>query len=348
MAKNPTIFSPTDIAALSTQNITERKTAYDKGGLERGLVFYADSLDMLNSEDRKKFLPLQAGELCTITARPGHGKSSFMMRWARKRAADIRARAAEGDEEAMRRVVVYATYEQTIEALNSFHVAASAINSKVSITGMALGDISDEQMREVEFINVNRAADPLWFIGHSAIRRDRRPPITLDALEQSLHDIQDWQGKDTVTIDAVFIDYLQRIPYEGRESKTVGVSLNMDKAKNISFAVASPVVLGIQAKRECDSRDDPLPGMSDGEWTANVEQSSDMQIALIRPCQYFEQNVQNYRGVTVTGYQQMLIACHKQKMTEANFATWVNFDPKYNVLNDAEIKSYSLNEDNHD
>jgi len=337
------IFSPAQASATTDEHLAERRHAQETGGLQVGLPCYIDGLDATRREDDRGLLPVLDGDLCSIIARPGHGKTSFMMWWARKRVEHIRQRAAMGDQDAARRVVVYVSLEQTVEALKTFHIAARNKEYRLSVTQMAQGKISPEQWDAIQAANVSQASDPLWFMGHSVSRKMKRPRLTVDALSSALWQIENWQGEENkFRIDSVFVDYLQRLPYEKKESKTVGISDNLDSLKQIGMDVVTKIICGVQAKREVDHRDDPTPGEDDGQWTSNIEQSSDTLITLVRPCKYKQQG-EDFAGVVVEGYSQMRVTVPKQKMGEANFDKWVTFDPRYNELTEGELTRYELN-----
>lgn len=329
------IFDPARIAKVSRQNLAERKQARDEGGLAIGLPAYIKTLDIVDP-DLDGLIPLHRGEAMTIIARPGGGKTSYMMRNARCRAAEIRHRLAIGQKDAEKRVVVYGSWEQTVEDLDAFNTAAELIDDGMSITRMAMGLINAEQWARIEEINVGRIADPLWFVGYSAIERTRRPLMSVEDFRQALYSIQD----DGLIIDSVFVDYLQRIPYRN-DSKVEGISQNLDDLKTVFGNVGTCGVIGVQAKREVDERNDQRPTMSDGQWTSNIEQTSDKVLSLLRPSMYYDEGT-SYGDVVVKGNQQMLISVLKQKLGPANFGRWVLFDTKYNKLNEAEQKHYDF------
>jgi len=162
------IFSPQDRARISEADIQRRRANALKGGLGGGMPLYIPFDDQkkvidLTNPDDIGFLPVLPGEMVSIIARPGNGKTAFLMRTARERARIIREKAAAGDEDAKRRVVIYVTYEQPVEELNAFHLAASmSEQNRLSVTAMAMGKVSDRQMSEISRINTNtRCFQPL-------------------------------------------------------------------------------------------------------------------------------------------------------------------------------------------
>jgi replicative DNA helicase len=154
---------------------------------------------------------------------------------------------------------------------------------------------------------------------------------------EACESIQDWNGAKR-EIDMVFVDYLQRIPIEGRaESKTVAHSEQLDALKDIAMQLGTRMIVGVQAKREVDQRPIPIPTQEDGQWTSNIEQSSDGVITVCRPRKY-KQEGETFGSHNVEGDTQMIISIAKRKLGPDNWARWVKFDPRYNQLDDMEMR----------
>lgn len=318
-AINDIVFPPNEVAIAGTKYLDYRRN--NKGA---GIPIGLKSLD-------QDFLPALPGELISIIANPGNGKTGFMMRWARERARSIANDTT--------RAVVYATWEQSIEELHAFNAACE---TGVDIANMARGEISESDWKKIKAYETSRIDLPLWFIGHSMERRKKRPQMTMTALANSLTQIENW-GKDRdFQIDILFVDYLQRIKFDERpESQTIGFSNILDRLKDAGLAFGCPVVCGVQAKRDVMDRPEPIPGIDDGQWTSNVEQSSDKVITLLRPSRYKEDG-ETILGVTVKGHCQMLVSVVKQKLAKDNWAKWVYFDPAYNRLDELEMRHVDL------
>jgi replicative DNA helicase len=320
------VYSPNDIVSLGTKYLDVRRNQK-----HQAIPIGIPSLD-------KEFLPLLPTELCTIIGRPGNGKTGLMMAWARNRATWLR------DNGLNDRMVVYATWEQSIEELYAFNLAA---DQGLSITEMARGNITDDQWEQVMRGGSRRLTVPLWFVGHSVERRKARPNLTMTALMDGLHEIEDW-GDKKWQIDMVFVDYLQRVKFEGRvESKTIGVSDNLDRCKDGALETGCPWVVGVQAGRDVDERADPTPQLSDGQWTSNIEQASDAVLSVVRPRKYRDdgERFPGEDGIEVRGHTQMLITVCKRKLGPDNWAKWVTFDPAYNKLDEAEVREYDFTND---
>jgi len=320
------VFSPPHVGRLTQTYLQDRCDHKDDVGIPFGL----STIDEIMN-------PMLPGQLGIWLGRPGHGKTANMMRWARHRARWLQMNGMTN------KVVVYATYEQTVEELSAFHVAGEI---GLSITDMARGNISPENMEVIKVNTTHRGSLPLWFIGHSIERRKTRPRLDVEILDRALKSIEEWEaeGERGIEIDMVFVDYLQRIPYIGKpESKVVGTGEILNALKDMTLNFACPFMTGVQAKREVDLYTVPIPTMADGQWTSEIEQAGDLVMTSVRPVKYCNEG-DPFGSIKVKGRNQMWIAVLKQKMGDSNVGKWVDFDPAYNRLNAMEETSYDLNE----
>ena len=267
--------------------------------------------------------PMMAGEVMSIIARPGHMKTGLMMYWARERAKRIKS--------IENRVAVYATWEQSIEELHSFHVAAE---QQLSITKMARGELTEEDFQKAMTASASRIDEPLFFIGHSVMRRSGRTQLTVKVLGDALESIQ----ADGFTVDSVYVDYLQRIaPENPSDPQVKSYTQIMDDLKNLALGFGVPMTVGVQASREVEELKLPIPEMHHAQWTSNIEQSSDRVLSLVRPIRHKKQG-EVFGSKVVEGQSQLLVTVLKQKLAEANFSEWISFNPAYNKLNETEEK----------
>lgn len=321
------IHSPVEVYT-NGQRYLERRRSGTMYGIPIGLK----SMDApyAGRPTEEVFLPVWPGEMVTVIGRPGNGKTGLMMWWARMWAKELQRRQADN------RCVLYVTYEQTIEELNAFNLAAE---TKVSITKMALGQNDEAEWDRIQKAGALRAALPLWFMGHSFERRNgqKRPPMTVENIGEAIQAVQAWDT-DRREIDMVFVDYLQRIPVTGRaESKTVAHGEQLDALKDLAMQFGTRMVVGVQAKREVDARTLPIPTQEDGQWTSNIEQSSDGILTVCRPRKY-KQEGEPFGSHIVEGDTQMVVTVAKRKLGPDNWARWVKFDPRYNELDDMETR----------
>ena len=322
------LFTPEETGVMTADYLRTRRD-YKFWGVPFGL----DSIDKPDRE-ANRYVPLMPGEIESVIARPGHGKTGTMVARARARAKFLKdAKLTES------RAIVYVTLEQSIEELNAFNIAA---DRRLSITQMAMGEIGDEEWKACLEEGIKRRYVPIWHIGYSSTTTKKQITVDLDGIRGALRLVEDQHKKK---IDLVFVDYLQRMAYGRSESKTVGVSDNLDGLKNLALQeFKAPFVIGAQATRDVDSRgttpgskDLPIPNMDDGQWTSNIEQTSDHVISLVRPRKYRKEGEQ-FGSVTVQGNCQLLVSILKQKLGASNFAKWVFYDPIYNKLDELETR----------
>lgn len=319
------VYAPNEIASMTVRYLQERidnkEFAIDLG--------HKDLDEILN--------PAHPGDLISILGRPGSGKTSFMMRWARYRAGVL------SSKDDVSRTVAYVTLEQTVEDLYAFSLAAE---TQISITDMARGNITAEQMEKILGVTSKMMGAPLCFLGHSATHRRARPNLNIDTIRQNLHALEDRGNRNTgkpFKLDMIFMDYLQRAPYKGND-KVVGLYDVMNGCKELALEFACPFVLGVQAKREVDDRALPIPALSDAQWTSGVEQVSDVVISTVRPSKYKDEG-EKFGSIVVEGHAQMLVTVCKQKLGVDNVSKWVYFDPALNHLDRLEMKTYKLEDD---
>jgi len=271
------------------------------------------------------------GELMSIIARPGNGKTGFMVQWARNRSKWLR------ENKITDRIVMYITLEQSVEELNAFNIAA---DERLSITDIARGEINDDQWAACLKSAVNRNLLPLWNIGYSSMTKVKQAAIDLETINGAVDLARDSTQKK---IDIIFVDYLQRMPTKGGpDSKSVGVSDNLDGLKTLALRMRCPVVVGVQARRDVDETKTHVPDLDDGQWTSNIEQTSDRVASLMRPAKYWAEGeitdaLESLRGKRVTK-NMMLIYVAKQKLAKDNFSYLAFFDPEYNKLDELEMR----------
>lgn len=272
------------------------------------------------------FTPAYGGDLISILARPGHAKTGTMVAWFRRRARVLKQRELD-------RFVAYVTAEDSIAQLNNFILAA---NTRISTTNMARGEITDDQFDRIKHAaTLVTGADPhTYFLGYSDHnRRDRLPLTITNVIEELLLVEQDTGMK----CDAVFVDYLQLMAGNSNQPRTVAVSDTLAECKEGTLALGAPWVVGVQARREVDLRDPPIPTESDGQWTSAIEQFSQRVISLVRPRKVRKEG-EYFDDVLVRGINQLLMVIWKQKLGEPNKKFWLKYDPIFNELDKLEAR----------
>jgi len=313
------LFSSAEAVRLGKQNLAERRNNSN--------IAVPIGLPVLDSFVN----PLLPGELMTLVARPGSGKTGFMLRWARKRAEWLQ-------EQELNKAVVFASCEQSIEELVTLGFAAHA---KINLSTMARGKISDREWIEIEKATIELGSrSTMWWIGPSKKNRKKRPRLTPELIIEAILEMEE---SAKIKADIVFVDYLQLLkssrPYE---PKQVMVTNNLEECVNGAFDTDAPWVVACQARREVDTQALPIPGLDSGQWTSAVEQYSDKSASLVRPIKYRKEG-EWFGDRQVKGPNLMLFSLLKQKLGKDNIAKWVDFDPAYNRLHELEDQ-YSVSD----
>lgn len=318
-------FQPGDVLFTPNEAATAARHALEYRRDHRAEAIYLGIPDI----DRH-LTPIFPDNLVTIIGRPGGGKTGLMLWWARQQAQKLVT------DKVKNKVVVYVTYEQSVEDLMAFQVAA---DKQISNTAMARGTLSDADWNTALASLVGAVGLPLVIIGHSMERRQRRPRLTLTNVGQSLAYMIDTLK---LTPHMVFLDYLQRIPGErAGQDRRLEVSEALDRCKDGALAYGAPWIVGVQAKREVDRRDVPVPLMDDGQETSNIEQASDKIFSVVRPIKYRKEG-ETFGSVEVRGYRQMLVSLLKNKQGVDNVSEWIDFDPNTNSVSGLELKHVDL------
>jgi replicative DNA helicase len=328
------VFTP-----LEASNATEKFVGKIQGGEEDGMPLYIPKMEY-DPKKSKGFLPVKRGELIAVLGRPGNGKTGFMFRWARMRANDLKQQAKDGNKTAANSVVLYFTMEQMVEELRLFHVAAE---QGISATDIANGKLEDEAWERIKKALRGMHTTPLWLAGKSIERRKSKIKLTEEALRGILESIEKWRGDELeVQVDSVFVDYLQRFRSGGQDwVQFYGETYN--GLKEMAGDFAARMIVGVQGRREIDTREVPIPQMDDGQWSSGIEQQSDGMLSVVRPSHY-KSDGESFDDVIVKGHSQMIVSVLKRKLGPENFMDWVNFSPEYNRLDEAELKHHKFNE----
>ena len=73
------------------------------------------------------------------------------------------------------------------------------------------------------------------------------------------------------------------MPTDGAKEKLGQVDQAINDAKQLAMRMGLPIIVGVQARREVDSYKNPIPTLSDAQWSSSIEQVADKQISVWRP-----------------------------------------------------------------
>ena len=226
------------------------------------------------------FVPLEPGSLTVVLAQTHNGKSWFMNRWMRRMIKYLQSRNR--DE-----VIVWVDTEVSADYL--------AMNRVSAESGIGYRDIVSRNSLDMKVLlraAASIAGVPLYTIA-TRLGRDGSE-IHLTNIRKGLGMLEKGQVDGTPRkIAAVFIDYLQSLPLDPvvrkerdiDKQRRLQVSRDVDTCRVIGSQFDCSVILGVQAKQTPDTsaalwKALHVPGMYDGQETANIAQRTDRMICL--------------------------------------------------------------------
>lgn len=221
----------------------------------------------INSVDRV-VTPMRPGQLVSIIARPGHGKTSIMAALARYHARNLQRTNATGQ------AIIYVTWEQSAEELEAFFHA----DGLYSATDIAWGKADLEIIKGQ---SVKRGALPIWIIGHGIGRIGKKVPIMTP--EAVLGAIETMQADYNVKPALMLFDYMQLVPVPHFRDRVQRVTEVPILIKQLALRIGCPAIVGVQASRDVDGKKEKLPELASAQWASSIEQTSDKVFSSWRP-----------------------------------------------------------------
>ncbi|NIQ88776.1 MAG: hypothetical protein GWN93_06710 [Deltaproteobacteria bacterium] len=274
-----------------------------------------------------KVIPMRPGQLVSIIARPGHGKTSLLAYLAREEAKRIQQRNG-----AEKQAVVYVTWEQSAEELEAFFHT----DGQYSISDIAWGRVDLGVIREQV---VSRAGLPIWVIGHGIGRAGQKmpqmtPEIVLDAIATMNADYG-------VQPSLMLFDYMQLVPVTNFRDRVQRVTEVPILIKQLALQIGVPAVVGVQASRSVDDRAIKIPEINEAQWASSIEQTSDKVFGLWRPCQTEElgQQIDLFDGSTHEVTERLFILRLLKQRGDMGRWTWaLHFQMEYLRLCELEMR----------
>jgi len=276
----------------------------------------------------KVIVPMRAGDVVGIIARPGHGKTTMAAYLARKAGKDLLT-AGRAESEC----VVYVSLEQQVEEIEAMFQVDS-VEGGITATDIAWG-LAD--LEELKRRAVKRLLLPVWLMGASTIRRRRVPRMTIENIYRTLATIED---DYKIRPALIVLDYVQNIPVERASERVEQVGEAIIRAKELAQYIGAPMVLCVQAARRVDTYDNKIPAASDCQWASAIEQTADKLIGIWRP------SLTEGEGSTIDiGTQEIVVTPNlfiarllKQRMADAGQTFILNFAPEFARLSDMELR----------
>lgn len=274
-----------------------------------GVKFHVKSLD-------DYIIPPRPGQMVVVVARPGNGKTSFAVAFCKKTIDEIKRNHRQDKE-----CVVYITYDQPIEEIYSMYQA----EAQYTVEDYAWGRIDHDTLVRK---SLDKADDPLYIIGRGMIHR-KQPDLTFDNVFKAIESMESMYG---VKPSLIVIDYIQNIIIPRKEKRQDMVAEASIQAKDLSKALACPLLVLAQAGRQVDKSDSKIPGLADCQHSSQLEQDSTKVYGLMRPSVSTPDSTHTKvkmegKDVSIENTQNLIfMQVTKQRMTKAGrtFALYLN------------------------
>ena len=203
---------------------------------------------------------LHPTEFIIVAARPGMGKTAFVLNLATSAAAD-------------KKTVAIFNLEMNAEQLATRMISSLG---QIPINKLRTGNLEHNDWKRVNEA-MSQLADTNIFI-------DDTPGITIGEIKSKCRRL----AASSTGLDFVIIDYLQLVTsserYGGnRQQEVSDISRSL---KTMALELNIPVVAAAQLSREVEKRDDKHPLMSDLRESGSIEQDADMVSFLYREDYY--------------------------------------------------------------
>lgn len=299
----------TIIAAAQTkiQDISEGR---DTSELEHIGRYVRDSIDRIDAISKgneenviktgfidvdKRTAGLHNGNLIFIAARPGIGKSSFMLNIAHNVAVHEKVPVA-----------IFSLEMQGIEIANRM----LSSSSQVSMESIKRGDIKDK-----DWDALSRAVSVL---SDAPIYVDDTSLIDIEEITRKCRKLKHERG-----LGLVCIDYLQLMKGNRRDgNRQLEISEISRSLKILAKNLDVPIVVLSQLNRDLEKRKEHKPMLSDLRESGSIEQDADIVMFLYKDSAYNEET-ENPNKV------ECIFAKHRNGETGTEYLTWLGEYTKF-------------------
>ncbi len=297
-----------DMQSLIRDAVRQIETAKTKPGQFSGLPSGFTDLDRITSG-------WQPSDLIIMAARPGMGKTAFVLTIARNIAVDTHSAVAMFSLE-----------------MSSVQLVTRLISAEAQLPGDKLrrGDLKEYEWQQLNS-KINNLIDAPLFI-------DDTPSLSIFELRAKCRRL-----KAQHDIKLVIIDYIQLMSAgmdRGSGNREQEISAISRSLKSLAKELNIPVIALSQLNRSVEQRPNKKPLLSDLRESGAIEQDADMVLFIYRP-EYYNQGADS-EGESTAGLAEISIAKHRNG---ALADVKLHFISKYAKFVDIENVSYN-NPDN--
>lgn len=254
----------------------------------------------------------QPSDLIVIAARPGMGKTAFVLTVARNAAIDF-----------SKPVAIFSL------EMSSVQLVTRLISAEAQLPGDKLrkGDLQSYEWQQLNS-KINNLIDAPIYI-------DDTPSLSIFELRAKARRL-----KAQHNIQMIIIDYIQLMSggiERGQGNREQEISTISRSLKSLAKELNVPVIALSQLNRSVESRPSKKPMLSDLRESGAIEQDADMVIFIYRP-EYYKQDV-GAEGENLQGLAEISIAKHRNGALEdvklkfiSKYAKFVDPDPSDNMM----------------
>lgn len=208
----------------------------------------------------------QPGQLIILAARPGMGKSAFVVKLAHEAAMQAK------------RVAFFSLEMTDVQISKRFVSNISNIHSQMLYThGLQKPGYIDTFINTVEQLRTL----PIELI--------EAPGIDVNALAYKCMQIKDAKGLDLVIVD--YLQIMESAPGSDKMNREQQISYMSRTLKRLALQLNVPVIALSQLSREVDKRASKRPVLSDLRESGAIEQDADIVLFLYRESYYVERGL---------------------------------------------------------
>ncbi len=250
----------------------------------------------------------QPSDLVIVAARPGMGKTAFVMAIARNAAVDFK-----------KPVAVFSLEMSSVQLV----LRLISSEAEISATKLKNGTLEDHEWQQMN--------NKIQRLAGAEIYLDESPAINIFDLRAKCRRL-----KAQHNIQMVVIDYLQLMsgPKDGRNSgnREQEISQISRSLKGLAKELNIPVIALSQLSREVERRGgEKRPILSDLRESGSIEQDADMVMFLYRPEYYSKTDAD---GNSTEGVAELIIAKNRHGATDTVKLKWVDRYAKFEDPNE--------------
>jgi replicative DNA helicase len=287
-----------DMLTLVSEAVKYIEKAKDSDGSYRGVPSGFSQLDRITAG-------WQNSDLLVLAARPGMGKTAFVLSMARNITVDLK-----------RPVAVFSL------EMSSIQLVTRLISSE---TRLPADKLKKGELKEHEWQQLNSRLNNLM---HAPLYIDDTPALTIFELRAKAR-----RMKQQYNIELIIIDYIQlmqgSVDKGNREQEISNISRSL---KSLAKELDIPIIALSQLNRSVETRTGTKkPILSDLRESGAIEQDADMVLFIYRPEYYKFDQLED--GTPAAGVAQLIIAKHRNGALaeinlrfNANYAQFTDFD----------------------